>query len=100
MDLCKSLDVHVANGRCGFDASVGKPTSTGGSILDYVILSPYLFPTITHFEVLDFDPMISDVHSAIVCEFAFQNGRQEIGSPATCNNEPHNVTSGPSKMET
>ena len=65
IELCKSLDVHVANGRCGLDAFVGKTTCKGSSLIDYVIFSPELFPMVSKFEVMDFDPLTSDVHNAI-----------------------------------
>ena len=48
--LCKSSDVHVANGRCGLNALVGKTTCKGISLIDYVILSPELFPIVRKFE--------------------------------------------------
>ena len=34
-------------------------------MVDYVILSPSLFPYISEFEVLPFDPMTSDAHCGL-----------------------------------
>ena len=36
-------------------------------VIDYVIMSPELFPSIHYFEVLEFDPLFSDIH----CPVAF-----------------------------
>ena len=65
IDLCKSLDVHIVNGRIGLDSYIGKATCKGVSLVDYVICNPEVFPCISHFEILPFDPLLSDVHSAI-----------------------------------
>ena len=65
IDICKSFDVHIANGRIDKDAYTGKTTCKGVSVVDYVLLSPELFPSISYFEVLPFDPILSDVHNPI-----------------------------------
>ena len=63
MDLCKSLDIHIVNGRCGNDSHIGKQTCRNSSVIDYVIMSQELFPSIH--EVLDFDPLLSDIHCLV-----------------------------------
>ena len=65
LDLCKSCDLYIANARLGLDKFLGSKTCKGTSVVDYVILSPCLFPYISEFEVLPFDPMISDAHCGI-----------------------------------
>ena len=67
MDICKSLDIHIVNGRCGADSHIGRQTCKNSSVIDYVIMSPELFPGIHSFDVLDFDPLLSDIH----CPVAF-----------------------------
>ncbi|CAC5366643.1 unnamed protein product [Mytilus coruscus] len=41
---------------------MGKVTSKETSLVDYLIVSGDLFPYITEFEVIDFDPLFSDIH--------------------------------------
>ena len=60
--LCKSFDIHIVNGRCGADSYIDRKTCKISSVIDYVIMSPELFPSIHYFEVLEFDPLLSDIH--------------------------------------
>ena len=62
-ELCKSCDLYIANGRFGHDRFLGSKACKCTTVVDYVILSPSLFPFISEFEVLPFDPIISDAHS-------------------------------------
>ena len=64
-ELCRSCDIYIANGRLGLDRLLGSKTCKGTSVVDYVILSPSLFPYISEFEVLPFDPMTSDAHCGL-----------------------------------
>jgi hypothetical protein len=74
--LCKALNIFIANGRCGADAYIGKHTCIkgDGSLIDYLLLSGKLFSCITRFDILQFDPILSDVHCAI--EFCLNLGIQ------------------------
>ena len=65
MELCKSCGLCIGNGWLGQDRSLGCKTCKGVTVVDYVILSPSLFPYVWEFEVLPFDPMISDAHSGV-----------------------------------
>ena len=76
MELCKSLDVHIVNGRCGADSYIGRQTCKHSSVIDYVIMSAELFPCIHSFEVLEFDPLLSDIH----CPVAFTINMQLQGN--------------------
>ena len=62
MTLCKSFDIHVVNGRCGADSYIDRKTCKISSVIDYVFMSSELFPSIHYFEVLEFDPLLSDIH--------------------------------------
>ena len=57
--------MFIVNGRMGNDAQVGRPTFKNVSVVDYVICTTNMFSTIVNFEVDDFNPMLSDVHSAV-----------------------------------
>ena len=65
IDFCKNNDMIILNGRLGSDKGVGKVTSKEWSVLDYAIASPLMLPYIRKFEILDFDPIYSDVHCAV-----------------------------------
>ena len=62
LSMCKNNNVFICNGRAGDDKGVGRVTSNQTSLIDYLILSPDLFPFVSKFRVNDFDPLISDVH--------------------------------------
>ena len=38
IDMCRSLNLHMLNGRYGADNEIGKPTCKNSSTLDYVII--------------------------------------------------------------
>ena len=63
--MCQSLELLIANGRLGKDQGVGALTCKNTTVVDFCILSSELFCL---FEVLPFDPMISDVHNALHVE--------------------------------
>jgi len=72
-DLCKTFDIHIANGRCGTDSGVGAFTTTKNSVIDYVLMSSELLSHVSKFDILTFDPILSDIHTpisfSIVCDF-------------------------------
>ena len=80
MDLCKTLDVRVVNGRCGADYLIGRQTCKNSSVTDYVIMSPVLFPSIQYFRVLDFDPLLSDIHCPVAFTISVQSQIKHISA--------------------
>ncbi|CAG2247210.1 unnamed protein product [Mytilus edulis] len=62
VELCKRCSICIANGRIGKDKCIGKTTCKDASLVDYLIVSPHLFDEIVDFEVIEFNPMFSDVH--------------------------------------
>ena len=86
LSLCKSLDIHFANGRLGKDSRVGSVTCKNTSVVDYCLLSPELFTHVINFEVLPFDPLLSDVHSALGVEFISKTFKND--SKHSHSNEP------------
>ena len=66
IDICKSQNLRIFNGRVGVDGQSGKCTSTGCSVIDYFIGSPFLMSQVEEFEVLTFDALLSDVHCPVV----------------------------------
>ncbi|CAC5383736.1 unnamed protein product [Mytilus coruscus] len=65
LQLCKNLNLFIANGRICQDRYIGRVTSGGCSLIDYLIVSSEIFPFIVDFNVLDFDPLFSDTHSRL-----------------------------------
>ena len=62
IDFCKTVGMCIANGCVSEDAPIGKCTCKNVSVVDYVLLTDCLFPSIARFKVLDFCEMLSDVH--------------------------------------
>ena len=85
LSLCKSLDIHFANGRLGKDNKVGSVTCKNTSVVDYCLLSQELFTHVINFEVLPFDPLLSDVHSALGVEFIIKPLRMTANIIAVTN---------------
>ena len=65
IDFCKNNDMIILNGRLGSDKDIGKVTSKECSVVDYAIASPLVLPYFRKFEILDFDPIYSDVHCGV-----------------------------------
>ena len=65
-ELCKNNNCCILNGRFGTNSNVGHYTCKGASVVDYAIVSYALLPLCNDFEVLGFDPLLSDVHCSII----------------------------------
>lgn len=65
LELCKNLFLFIFNGRCGSDKNLGKATTVENSVIDYMIGSPFILCKVTHFQVHDFDPLLSDKHCLV-----------------------------------
>ena len=59
IDLCKTANVSIVNGRMTNDLS-GNPTFKNISTIDYFLCSPLLFKHINNFIVYDGNPLFSD----------------------------------------
>lgn len=64
-DLCKQCNLFIANGRLFADRGVGRTTCKNICLIDYLLLSPYMFDIVSDFEIVDFNPMFSDVHNRL-----------------------------------
>ena len=71
INLCKACNLLILNGRVGKDKLIGKCTCNDISVVDYVLTDKFLTTLISEFEISDFDPLLSDVHSPVV--FVLQN---------------------------
>ena len=83
IELCQVNSLFICNGRLGTDKNVGSITCLdwksvkqntfqaphSGSLVDYFISSGCLLGYIDKFEILEFDPMLSDRHRGIKISF-------------------------------
>ena len=76
--MCKSFDIHIANGRLFRDKGIGSATCKNTTVVDYCIMSPELFSYVSNFEILPFDPLLSDIHNGIAVEFLSKPYKQDI----------------------
>ena len=63
--MCKSNTLELAKIKI-----LVKKTGNNLSVVDYLILSSNLFSVIKNFDVLDYDPLFSDVHCALQFSFS------------------------------
>ena len=73
IELCRSLDVHIVNGRFGDDLNTGKMTCDNSSVIDYAIASPEFLPKVSNFHVDIFDKLLSDKHNPICLSLKFKD---------------------------
>ena len=66
IDLCRHLDLKIINGRFGMKSAL--TTCKNVSVVDYMIVSANIYKGIKSFEILDFDPLLSDVHKPLLSE--------------------------------
>ena len=78
LSMCKSFDIHIANGRLFRDKGIGSATCKNTTVVDYCIMSPELFSYVSNFEILPFDPLLSDIHNGIAVEFLSKPYKQDI----------------------
>ena len=58
LDLCKGADLRICNGRLFDDTDIGQFTymsTRGNSLIDYAIITPALFSSVSNFVVHDLD---------------------------------------------
>ena len=68
LELCKSFDLRILNGRLGDDKNIGNFTchkTNGKSVVDYIIVSDCVLPFVINFKVDIFDKCLSDVHTPL-----------------------------------
>lgn len=77
LEVCRSFNLCIGNGRLGHDMSLGKKTCKGSSVIDYAILSPLLFTAVKDFEILPFEPMVSDAHCGVRLSLSYNTSLNE-----------------------
>ena len=92
IDICKSFDLSIINGRVGSDVS-GNFTCANASTIDYCLVSRKIFHNVQDFEVACFDDMISDKHNAIHLLLSIHDIVDDIEQANNENKESVNVRS-------
>ena len=95
IELCQNCSMYIANSRIGSDLGVGKKTCKDSIVVDYIIVSSHLFPVISDFNVLDFNPITSDVHNRI--QFSFKSFDTVTVKPQVDNSNSPLISWIPSK---
>ena len=72
LDLCRSLELFFVNGRVSTDCGIDQPAcNNSNSVIDYALISPTLCRSVIDFNVLTFDPILSDIHKPICFTFMY-----------------------------
>ena len=69
LEVGKNNHIFIFNGRVGENHRVGKASTVYSTLVDHVIGSPVLFTKIKNFKVMNFDPLLSDVHCGFQVNF-------------------------------
>ena len=72
LDICKSNNLLILNGRCRNDKGKGTLTFRNCLILDYSIVSQEIIHYVQDFYVQELDPIYSDGHSLICTTLQFK----------------------------
>ena len=69
IQLCRAHNLYISNEHLGKDKFIGKNTCKNSTVIDYFPLSSNVFQLVSEFEVMNFDPMLSNVQSPIHISF-------------------------------
>jgi hypothetical protein len=69
IQLCRAHNLYISNEHLGKDKFIGKNTCKNSTVIDYFPLSSNVFQLVNEFEVMNFDPMLSNVQSPIHISF-------------------------------
>ena len=83
LDICKSNNLVILNGRCGDDKYVGATTFRNCSVIDYSIASYQSLSHVNNFRIDEVDNLFSDGHSLLTTELNFDN-KLKNASKKTC----------------
>ncbi len=73
LELCRSNNLFILNGRCGLDKDVGACTYRQISLIDYAIASYAGIPYIHNFSIEDTDCLLSDGHCLLNASLSIHN---------------------------
>ncbi|MCG7877394.1 MAG: endonuclease/exonuclease/phosphatase family protein, partial [Candidatus Thiodiazotropha endolucinida] len=73
LDMCKSSNLCILNGRCGEDKDIRNFTFRNTSVIDYNIVSAEMLTYVENFDISDLDPLFTDGHSLLTSTLRFEN---------------------------
>ena len=65
LEVCKSSNLFILNGRCGKDKGIGSFTYKNLSVIDYSIGSSHFFKFVSDFEIVKLDSLYTDDYSLL-----------------------------------
>lgn len=71
LELCKSNNLFILNGRCGKDKGIGSCTFKNMSVIDYTIVSAQALKFILNFEIVEMDSLYTDFHCLLNTTLTF-----------------------------
>ena len=80
LEVCKSSNLFMLNGRCGKDKDVGPFTFKNVSVIDYSILSTQLLKFVSDFEVVELDTLYTNGHS-VLCTLFYEISGTSLNCP-------------------
>ncbi|MEW8548549.1 MAG: reverse transcriptase family protein, partial [Candidatus Thiodiazotropha sp.] len=83
LDICKSNNLVILNGRCGDDKYVGATTFRNCSVIDYSIASCHSLFHVNNFRIDELDSLFSDGHCLLSTELNF-NSNLRNASKSKC----------------
>ena len=89
--MCRSLNLIIMNGRFGKDNQIVKKTCKDSSTVDYIIISTNLAEYVSDFDVLVFDPILSDIHCPVYAALTIET----INKQSTINDKDHFLINKP-----
>ena len=73
LEVCKSSNLFILNGRCGKDKGTGSFTYKNLSVIDYSIGSSQFLKFVSDFEIVKLDSLYTDDHSLLSTTLNFGN---------------------------
>lgn len=85
LDICKSNNLLILNGRCGKDRGTGAYTFKNTSIIDYSIASVEALNFVQDFEITQLDSLYSDGHALLTTVLQIKNFKKPKVKPSPSN---------------
>ena len=78
LNICKSNNLLILNGRCHKDKGIGKYTFRDISVIDYAISSTEGLKRIQDFEIMELDSLYSDGHAMLSLTISYPHLRAKF----------------------
>ncbi|MEW8547180.1 MAG: endonuclease/exonuclease/phosphatase family protein, partial [Candidatus Thiodiazotropha sp.] len=87
LDICKTNNLFILNGRCGKDKGIGNFTFRNLSVIDYSIASAFALKYIKEFEITELDCLYSDGHSLLSTVIEFKKAPCKVTKKPNSENQ-------------